>query len=122
MERIPLFALAFLVFSLLDNSPANAADQYLCIVDQATGFKFENGRWNSTNFKVEGERYIFKEIPPRKSFSGDKTYTFELKKFGSRYVRADCEAEKKIRLSHCLSQPGPRYRDEYRDHALSNIL
>ena len=40
--------------------PAAAADQYLCITDKATGFYFEDGEWNTANFKT-GRKFLIRK-------------------------------------------------------------
>ena len=42
-----------------------APRQWLCIADAATGFTYENGKWVTTTFNVEGRRWLLSLEPYR---------------------------------------------------------
>jgi hypothetical protein len=44
------------------SAPVLALDQYLCVAEQSTGFKFSGGRWAPVSFLVDKDRYLFQEI------------------------------------------------------------
>ena len=33
-------------------------ERWICVADSVTGFSYQNGKWASANFNVEGKRYI----------------------------------------------------------------
>ena len=80
MKTKLIIALALLTFA----TGAHSAEQYLCIADKGTGFKRDNGKWNSVVFGVADEKYILRpfkegEKPP---WAKD-THTYGLFDFGA---------------------------------------
>ena len=73
-------ALAWSLILALTTAPAiwsraAAAEgkQWLCIADGSTGFKYKNGRWVTTGFNVEGDRYLI-SLKPYQGDENDMRY------------------------------------------------
>lgn len=49
---------------LLSASGHALAAEWLCIPDLATGFVFEQGRWQTTSFRTQGKTIVVVEVPP----------------------------------------------------------
>jgi hypothetical protein len=66
-------------------SPSTAAEmeQYLCVADQSTGFKWEGNRWVSQSFNVQNDRFVFQEVPERKGLVSSDDVNFIVKRLGS---------------------------------------
>lgn len=67
-------------------------DQFLCIADLATGFSFDKTTktWESTNFRVDGQKYIVKKVSEKnkqdaeiiKKLKGEKKLFWKVTEFG----------------------------------------
>jgi len=55
-----------------------ASNSYLCIVESAAGFKYENGKWDSTRFDLEEEKYILRRTDVN-DFLGNKKFANKYK-------------------------------------------
>lgn len=66
------------------------ADEWLCVAQQATGFKWLNERWTQTNFTVEGDSFVVAEVEPHQNFSGGETVGVEVTHLGDDYPRHNC--------------------------------
>jgi len=73
--------------------PAHALEKYICIGDQAVGFRLLNGRWSNAVFNVNDDRLMVMEIPPKKSIFGDATINFVVRKFGSDRNLHECSRQ-----------------------------
>ena len=69
-----LLGLVFIVFSVAADA---VADSYLCMADQATGFRFDKStkKWSAANFDVSSDKYIVAR-------SKDASYTWVVTKAG----------------------------------------
>lgn len=69
---------------------AVAADQFLCVSEQSTGFRWKNGSWRQEDFKV-GEKYLVVAVPEYEHF-GEKV-NYEIRTFGSDKVEHRCRGD-----------------------------
>ncbi len=53
-----LFVMAYWQAALADEDP-----KWICVAEAATGFKYQGGRWVTTNFNVENNRYLVVKKP-----------------------------------------------------------
>ncbi len=72
---------------LLTASGASAADSYLCIAEQTTGFAFDAGKktWKSADFRSEKKIAITR--------SKQKPYAWEAKEVGDSRPGSSCESD-----------------------------
>ena len=70
-------ALLGLVFIVISVATGAVADSYLCMADQATGFKFDKATktWGPVSFDVSSDKYIVAR-------SKDESYTWVVTKAG----------------------------------------
>jgi hypothetical protein len=66
----------------------SAADKYLCVAEQATGFSWNGKRWIITSFRVE-EKFMFQEVEPKGTIGGE--YSFIVGKVGEKYNKFQCK-------------------------------
>lgn len=101
LKRGISLSIALTVFAL---PSVAAAESWLCIADQSTGFKF-NGltkRWESANFNVKDVRYIVKETPGSSS-------AWEVRQFGDQGLLPDAWCSKTFNdagFLHCTGLGG----------------
>ena len=78
-----LLGLVIIVFSVAAGA---VADSYLCIADQATGFKFNKSTktWKATNFNVSDGKYLVAR-------SKDERYARAVTKVGDKRPIAYCD-------------------------------
>ena len=89
-----LLVLVFIVFSV---GVGAVADSYLCMADQATGFRFDRATktWGSASFDVSSDKYIVAR-------SKDESYTWAVTKAGDDqplfYCKDDIGADDQVLL------------------------
>jgi hypothetical protein len=80
---------------------ALAQEQYICIGEKATGFKWNGTEWTPTTFNVDDDKFLVQEISPLKL--GEQPvklpYAFEVKRFGKNEIYLTCEHFKLGNLS-----------------------
>ncbi len=90
---------------------ASFSEQYLCVADQAVGFKYNkiSKKWLETSFNVKNQKYI---ISPSKN----DHYAFSVKIIGDKYSDADCkEGVDKWGYLHCKGL-GKDFRYNTKNH------
>jgi hypothetical protein len=63
--------------------------QYLCIVDQSTGFQFRDGKWRSVDF-IAGSKYIVRRVRLGELDNVSKGATWGVYEHGETYAVAGC--------------------------------
>ncbi len=82
----------FLPILLLVFSVGVGADQWMCVPDMATGFKYKDGRWRSVDFTVEGKRYLLRQLKDDDAYYElFKTMKWVFIKFGNPMPTILCE-------------------------------
>ena len=90
MKRLVLILSALLLVPWVVAEDETRITAYLCIADMATGFVYENGRWQRTNFDVSGNKYILRQ--PKKSDPeplSDSPWLWG--RFGQKYLLGICD-------------------------------
>ena len=67
-------ALTLICVLWIASANAEESPKWLCIADAATGFSYKNGRWVSTNFNVDDNRFIV--------FKKQYSLVYEVRKMG----------------------------------------
>lgn len=71
---------------------AIAQEQFICLGEKATGFKWNGKDWAIANFTVNDDKFLVQEVSPRELLG--KTFTFEVKRFGRNDIHFQCERYK----------------------------
>lgn len=78
-----------LLFWMNFAGPVMAGEQYLCIGEKGTGFKWDGKQWATAVFDVASDKYVVQEVTPQEIFG--RKLNFEVKRFGSDKVQFSCE-------------------------------
>lgn len=85
------FVLGIVLLGLMCG-PARSAQQFLCLGDKSTGFKWNGTEWAITKFSTKDDRFILQEKQKPLVWQG-RTFTYEVKRFGDRQAgELLCEA------------------------------
>lgn len=95
-----------LLLAAIPLNPAFAQEQYICIGEKATGFKWDESRksWEIVRFNARGDKFLVQRINPTKILG--KTYNFEVREFGRKDVRHRCERFETMTYEHPLINCG----------------
>jgi hypothetical protein len=85
-------ALVWLVLALVTPSAVLAQEQFLCLGDKATGFRWDGRSWVTTDFTVGQDKFLVQEVAPKEY--GFKVYNYVVKKFGSDEITHHCDRSK----------------------------
>lgn len=77
-----IFAVTILV-SL--STTAFAEDQFLCVGEVATGFRWDGNQWVTAKFKVDKDKYLVQEVPLENGVTN-----FHVKRLGESKVAHRC--------------------------------
>ncbi|SFL38498.1 hypothetical protein SAMN05216302_10744 [Nitrosomonas aestuarii] len=68
---------------------------YLCVVEESTGFHFENGKWGRAHFNVSEEKFIIRKIKPDELYF-NKDHPYGVYRLGKNSASLRCKAGKNI--------------------------
>jgi len=74
----------------LDAPSSQAEERYFCTGEKAVGFRLDGGDWKNSTFNTDGDRYVIERMPPRVELGGE-TFTWSVKRMGTRFNSFDCE-------------------------------
>ncbi len=98
-KRATLFA-AVLILSVT-SAAADEDAKYLCIGNKSTGFKYENGNWNSVDFKVD-KRYL---VAVKKHWFKDEVL-YSITEFGKDRASFYCDKEAPDKYGYIICEEG----------------
>ena len=76
-------------------------DSYLCSADEATGFFFENGKWGSSTFNVQEEKFIIRPLNETEKDRYSDEYSHGYATLGNSFVTSGCSYA--YGMFHCES-------------------
>jgi len=80
----------FVTCLLFASAVAGDTSYYLCEADKATGFKYKDGSWKSTNFNVSKHRYVLRRPKQGDTF---KSSAWVWSQLGEDFALAGCTNE-----------------------------
>lgn len=65
---------------------------YLCVSEDSTGFYFENGKWDRTQFNTDDEKFIIRKMKPDEVFFKENENRYGVYDLGENIASRRCNA------------------------------